>query len=134
MRTIIDEFSHKASSSSRYYHRHKDQVREALKSARKQNPQTWIWRAARDRAKRKKLEFTIHVEDIVIPKICPVFGVTLEVSEHSAKDNSPSLDRLDNTKGYIKGNIVVISNKANRLKGDATLQELERLVEWLKLF
>jgi len=63
-----------------------------------------------------------------------VFGVTLEVSEHSAKDNSPSLDRLDNTKGYIKGNIVVISNKANRLKGDATLQELERLVEWLKLF
>ncbi len=45
---------------------------------------------------------------------------------------SPSLDRIDSTKGYTKGNIWVISNRANTLKNDATLSELKLLVERLE--
>lgn len=47
------------------------------------------------------------------------------------KENSPSIDRLDNTKGYVKGNINIISWRANRIKSDATLDELEKIYRWV---
>jgi hypothetical protein len=47
------------------------------------------------------------------------------------KENSPSLDRIDNTKGYIKGNIMVISNKANTMKNNATPKELTKFARWI---
>jgi hypothetical protein len=48
------------------------------------------------------------------------------------RNASPSLDRIDPSQGYIKGNVVVISHKANRLKNDAGLAELRALVAWLE--
>jgi hypothetical protein len=65
----------------------------------------------------------ITKEDIVIPDTCPLLGTPME---------SPSLDRIDSTKGYVKGNVWVISNRANTLKNDATLTELKTLVENLQ--
>jgi hypothetical protein len=80
---------------------------------------------AKYRAKQRGLDFNITKEDIVIPDICPLLGTPMK---------SPSLDRIDSTKGYIKGNVWVISNRANTLKNDASLQELELLVENLKCY
>jgi hypothetical protein len=87
--------------------------------------------SAKQRAKQRELEFSITSDDIVIPDICPVLGIKIEqgIGTRSRKRSSPSLDRIDNTKGYIKGNVRVISDRANSLKSDATIEELERILE-----
>lgn len=84
-----------------------------------------MWKAAEKRAKERGLDFNIEESDIVIPKICPILEVPLEFGTKDNYNYSPSLDRIDNTKGYIKGNIQVISKKANTMKNSATLQELQ---------
>jgi len=88
-----------------------------------QDPRSPMWSRAKYRAKQKSLEFKITKEDIVIPDTCPLLGIPM---------TSPSLDRIDSSKGYIKGNVWVISNRANTLKNDATLSELKTLVENLE--
>jgi len=95
------------------------------KSLRKtgQDPRSPMWSRAKYRANQKGLDFNITKEDIVIPDTCPLLGTLMK---------SPSLDRIDSTKGYIKGNVWVISNRANTLKNDASLQELKTLVENLE--
>ena len=87
---------------------------------------------AKYRAKQRGHEFTITKDDIVIPDKCPLLGIPLIKNKTIQKGNSPSLDRKDPTKGYIKGNVWVISNRANTLKNDATIQELKTLVENLE--
>ena len=93
-----------------------------------------MWSRAKYRAAQKGREFIITKEDIVIPERCPLLGIPLVChrGKGSQQGNSPSLDRIDPTKGYIKGNVWVISNRANTLKNDATLQELKTLVENLE--
>lgn len=84
------------------------------------------------RAKQKGFEFNLTLEDIPqIPEFCPVLGIPIIINkgECSPSDNSPSVDRIDSTKGYIKGNIRIISNRANRIKSDATVDELRKVLE-----
>ncbi len=71
--------------------------------------QNWMCSQAKRRAKNKRLSFDLRPDDIVIPKRCPVFGFILKISKGRFSDRSPSLDRIDPTKGYIKNNIKVIS-------------------------
>ena len=98
------------------------------------NEASAMWSRAKYRAAHKGREFTITKEDIVIPERCPLLGIPLVChrGKGSQQGNSPSLDRIDPEKGYIKGNVWVISNRANTLKNDATLTELKTLVENLE--
>ena len=93
-----------------------------------------IWSRAKYRAKRKGWEFTLQQNDIVIPETCPLLGIPLicHRGQGGQQGNSPSIDRKDSKKGYTPDNIWIISNRANTLKNDASLQELELLVENLK--
>lgn len=86
---------------------------------------------ARRRAKDKQLPFDICVDDVVLPNVCPVLGITLQIGTDN-RDTSPSLDRLDPAKGYVKGNINVISYRANTLKNNATSEELLKVVKWMQ--
>ena len=97
---------------------------------RKENVAKNMLSRAKSRAKNNSLEFDISLEDIIIPDICPILGIKLEPACGIASDNSPSIDRLDSDKGYIKGNIIVCSYRANRIKNDSTKQEIEKLYEW----
>jgi len=83
-----------------------------------------LFRAARARARQKNIIFTIQISDIILPEYCPLLGIKLEKADWKAKSNSYSLDRIDSTKGYIPGNIWVISRRANLIKNDATVDEL----------
>lgn len=84
---------------------------------------------AKIRARSLSLPFNIEREDIIIPECCPVFPeLTLTVG---AGDASPSLDKLIPNLGYVKGNIYVISQRANRIKNDSTVQELQALLHWV---
>lgn len=91
---------------------------------------------AKYRAKRRGIEFTITPADIEMPAKCPVLGIDIEHGNSdqslTARDCAPSLDRRDNQKGYLPGNVRVISWRANRLKNDATVEELEAVLRYMK--
>ena len=80
---------------------------------------------AKRRASIKNIDFNITEEDIEIPTICPILEVPLVIGTKGDYEYSPSLDRIDNSKGYVKGNIRVISKKANSMKNSATIAELQ---------
>ena len=114
--------------------RQKNPIRKnttALLWARK-NPVAVLIGAAKARAKKKNVPFDLLPEDIRIPENCPVFGIPLLRGEGIAEDQSPSLDRMVPEKGYVKGNIWVISHRANRIKNNATLAELKQLTAALE--
>lgn len=89
--------------------------------------------SARARATRRGIPCTIEVDDIVIPRRCPLLGIPLRQSlgKQGPGDNSPTLDRVNPDKGYVPGNVLVISNRANRIKNDASPQDLRKLAEAL---
>lgn len=76
------------------------------------------------RALEKGLDFNIVEEDIIIPEYCPLLEIPLVIGTKNEYENSPSIDRIDNSKGYIKGNIQIISKKANSMKNSASYEEL----------
>ncbi|HUU89449.1 MAG TPA: hypothetical protein VMX17_17075 [Candidatus Glassbacteria bacterium] len=96
----------------------------------------FIWYAAKRRAKDKNIIFKISKQDIadVYPSNgkCPMLGIELKIDNNKSADNSPSLDRIVPKLGYIVGNIQVISYRANRIKNDATIEELEKILFFLK--
>jgi hypothetical protein len=99
---------------------------------RENNPAKHLFNSARGRAIKRGLTFNIEVSDIVIPTHCPVLGLPLYRTRRAITPNTPSLDRLENSKGYIKGNVWVISARANAIKRDASLEELQALVRAIK--
>jgi len=88
-----------------------------------------MWKGAQKRAEEKGLPFNIEVSDIVIPKVCPLLEIPLKDCKGAAGDSSPSLDRLIPHLGYVKGNILVISFRANQIKNCASLDELMLLAD-----
>jgi hypothetical protein len=96
-------------------------------------PQWKMHQRAKMRSKAKGMEFTIEVDDVVIPDYCPMTGRAINVNsgKSGAYKNSPSLDRIDNAKGYVPGNIQVISQLANAMKGAASEDELVQFAMWV---
>ena len=91
-----------------------------------------LYKNIKSRCKRMGREFSIELEDILIPEKCPVFGFNLKREDRETWMFAPSVDRIDSSKGYIKGNVTVVSRRANILKRDATLEELEQLFNYYK--
>ena len=83
------------------------------------------------RAKRKGLECNITHLDVLIPEFCPLLNIKIEDDSDDQNLHS-SIDRINNSLGYLKDNIMVISHRANRLKNNATIEELELLVTNMK--
>lgn len=108
-------------------------VYERREHQRISNIRNLILNTAKYRAKRDGLDFDIELSDIVIPDICPILGIPIFRSTTGRVcNNSPSLDRVDNTQGYLKHNVRVISNKANAMKRDNSIETLERLLQYMK--
>lgn len=86
-----------------------------------------MWKRANTRASKNGLPFTITEEDIFIPANCPCLDIPLRVAAGVVDDYSPTLDRLDNSRGYEPDNIWVISNRANLIKSVSTVDELFKI-------
>lgn len=93
------------------------------------DPRKRLLKKALERSRTYGREFTLVLSDIVVPECCPLLGIPLVVGTRQAKNNSPTVDRKDSTKGYVRDNIWVISWRANRIKSDSTLEELELIVK-----
>ena len=118
------------------------EIREYGKKYRDKNKDNFEFRlrallnASKQRAISKNRENTLTLEDLLeiypTDNKCPVFGFTLQFNNADCRETSPSIDRIDSSKGYTKDNVQIISWKANRLKTNATVEELETLVAYLK--
>lgn len=98
-----------------------------------QSPEWKMHQRAKTRAKEKGLDFNLEFGDIIIPETCPILGIPLKQNsgKSGAYKNSYSLDRVDNSKGYIKGNVQVLSQLANAMKCAASIQELQKFADWI---
>lgn len=89
---------------------------------------------AKARAKRVGVPFTITLEDIHIPKRCPMLDIPLRVGRGMATYQSPTLDRVAPLSGYVPGNTLVISHRANTIKNSASVYELELIANYCRNF
>lgn len=88
---------------------------------------------AKKTATKQNLPFNLELEDIIIPKFCPVLGIEIRFdNEFGDRDSSPSIDRIIPKLGYIKGNVKVISDRANRIKNDGTIEEHEKVIQYIR--
>jgi predicted Rdx family selenoprotein len=88
-----------------------------------------IWFVSKTNSRRTGMIHTIEVSDIPSPEKCVYTGMILNYSpgrrkKHSEYQNTASIDRIDPRLGYIEGNIQIITMQANRMKNDATIEEL----------
>jgi hypothetical protein len=86
---------------------------------------------ARRRARRSGLDFNITVVDLTVGDVCPALGIPMNF-ESEKQDNRPTIDRINNRLGYIKGNVIVVSMRANRIKSDAASDELARIAAFYR--
>ena len=119
----------------------KNRSRDWRDETRTNTPFYPIFSSARSRAKKRGIPFTISYEDLLpLPTHCPVLGIELDYcnkkvspkdSTPLAKPNSASIERLNPKGGYTKENTHIVSWRANFLKRDATIDELERIFRWV---
>lgn len=97
-----------------------------VREYRKRDPRSQMLSNAKARSKSQGVPFAITRDDIRIPQVCPILGIPLcTMQERGGRsDGSPSLDKIIPELGYVPGNVRVISMRANRLKNNATPQEL----------
>lgn len=90
-----------------------------------------LYAQAKYRAAKRGLEFTIVLADVPpLPEKCPVRGVVFSFGSSKNHDDAATIDRIDARKGYVPGNLVIVSWRVNRLKSNATLAELRQLVDF----
>lgn len=120
----LDKYGREALNKKAYDWRlaNLDKAKSILEKSRKNNPERSILSKARTSSKSRGLEFNLTIEDIIIPEVCPYFNVPL--NPWGPLDFVPSIDRIDNNKGYIKGNIEIISYLANKMKHTANREQL----------
>ncbi|MEF2249319.1 hypothetical protein [Ralstonia solanacearum] len=91
-----------------------------------------LLKSSRYRAKRAGIRHSLALADIHVPERCPVLGIRLKPTQGRAGPASPSLDRINPRRGYVRGNVIVVSWRANELKKNATLDEMERVAAFYR--
>jgi len=134
-------------AKGREYNRtHSEEKRISTIKWRKAHPVKYLVNKARARCRRNGMEFNITADDLPWPDVCPLLGIPVLpcganfgrgknkpwLGPRTFTDGTASIDRIDSSKGYVRGNVWIISWKANQLKQDATLAQLESIVAGLK--
>ena len=99
-------------------------MRGYLRRRSEEQPEWAIWHRAKKRAARLGVAFDLPLSAVAVPDNCPVLGTKLGVGQGRSLQ-SPSLDRIDPARGYVAGNCRVISDHANRIKGNLDLEKLK---------
>ena len=110
----------------------KQQKLSYVRQWRIDNVDKYILSRLRRRAAVAGVPFDLVAADIVVPERCPVLGIPIRIDGVGQRDDSPSVDRLKPALGYVRGNVRVISMKANRIKNDATVEELQLVLQDLR--
>lgn len=117
----------------RYKARYPGRVAELSRIVkRNRSAERILYDLSRERAKKAGVPFTISIGDIQVPDVCPVLGIPLKRGIGVLSQNSPTLDRFYPEKGYVPGNITVISMRANLIKTNAAVDEIEAVARWMR--
>ena len=119
--------------NKKYQQAHKEEISKWQRGYRIENYRRLLLYRLKQRASAKGVPFNLSLDDLQIPTHCPVLGRRLTIGKSRGfRDWSPSVDRVIPKLGYVKGNVQVISNRANIIKRDASLVELERVVDYVR--
>jgi hypothetical protein len=128
--------THKEEISQRvkdWREKHPGYHNEWHKKNKEKNPVLYLWRSVRNRAKKEGIRFELKPEDIIVPTNCPALGIPLRIGQRGGfTSDCASVDRIIGGLGYVPGNIVIISVKANVIKRDATPDELEKVAAYAR--
>lgn len=107
----------------------------------KEHRKSLIYQTMRDKFRKKKanairngIEFTVDFGELTFPTHCPILGIELDYFTEKMQENSISFDRINPQKGYVSGNVVIISWRANRIKNDGTADEHQKIADFLYQF
>jgi hypothetical protein len=107
------------------YEKYKTPILRAMRKYQEKNPEVMLLNSAKGRAKRCGIEFSLERKDIIIPRYCPLLGCELTNTRGKGRVwTNASLDRINPKIGYIKGNVIVMSDLANRMKQNASEEQL----------
>ena len=107
------------------YEKYKETIKACTKRYLQENQEYRLLHSAKQRAKRTGLEFSLGFSDIIIPTHCPYLGIPLTNTFGEGRiQTNASVDRIDSSKGYTPDNIQIISDLANRMKQEATKEQL----------
>jgi hypothetical protein len=131
-------YSKRRPQQKAYYDANKERIcaetRERDRKKHARDPRYKMLSSAKQRAKSADRECTLVLSDVVIPACCPLLGTPIIIGSRRVKNQSPTVDRKDSTKGYTPDNVWVISWRANRIKSNSTLEELKLIVKnWPQL-
>jgi len=102
-----------------------DRKKKKKKHGHSNTHEYYLWKGCQNRAKKNNIPFNLEYSDVIIPKKCPILEIPIFKGNERHVANSPSLDRLVPELGYVKGNVRVISYKANTMKSDASIEEIK---------
>lgn len=128
--SVVKNSSEYQRNKSQYFRRARKSYEKTFDSSEERLQRMLV--EAKSRAKSRFIRFAITADDVKWNDICPVFGIPITINRNKGRggdDQSPSLDRIDNTLGYIPGNVRIISNRANKLKNTMTKRECELLLQ-----
>ena len=121
--------THYESHRAEYYKKHRQNKLSDIDYLMKER-----YDKSKRRAKEKGWDFDLTIDYLKsiypVDNRCPVFGFEFDLTRQDLQ-RVPSLDRIDNTKGYVQGNVHFISYRANSIKQDSTRDELRMLLEYL---
>lgn len=114
--------------------RDKERDSKAQREWRKRNPFKFKCSSKRQDCLKRGIPFDLTPEylEAIWTGVCPVLGVTMDILSHKDDLYAPQLDRFKPDVGYLEGNVVWLSRRANNIKGNATIEELESTLKWMK--
>lgn len=136
------DFRERQNAKRREAYKNSDSQKQRLKENRKELLKTPegrikcnLW-TRKHWAKKNNIEFDLTVEDLLpLPTHCPALGIELDYGFKGAiYPNSPSLDRINPNKGYIKDNVIIVSNRANVIKQNASVEEIKAVANFYERF
>lgn len=114
-----------------YYQKNKEKLGQKTKKWREGRHDLYWLASIRNRCKNDGIPFDLDISDLFIPEVCPILKMPFKRGENRPEDTSPSVDRINPTLGYTKGNVQVISNLANKMKANATPEQLLLFADWV---
>lgn len=108
-----------------HYEQYKDTIQETTKQWLGKHQEVRLFHSCKANARKRGISFELKIEDIQIPTTCVFLGIPItNIYGQGRQQTNASIDRIDSTKGYTPDNIQVISDLANRMKQEATPEQL----------
>lgn len=114
--------------------RDRERDTKAQREWRRRNPFKFKCSSKRQECGKRGILFNLTPDYLegIWSGVCPILGVDIDILSHKDHPYAPQLDRIDPSGGYVEGNVVWLSRRANNIKGNATVEELESVLKWMK--